>query len=68
MTPDEIINALGGTGSVARELEVTPSAVSQWRINGIPKVWMRVIKLENPHIFCENKDVCISKIGVLNAS
>ena len=34
---DRIIDALGGTGEVARLCQVGDSAVSQWRRNGIPK-------------------------------
>lgn len=32
-----IIEALGGTHAVARACQVSPGAVSQWKINGIPK-------------------------------
>lgn len=37
INPDKMIELLGGTNAVAKMCEVSPGAVSQWRINGIPK-------------------------------
>jgi len=53
LTPDEIIDALGGTSEVAELCEVGASAVSQWRNsrNGIPKPQMKYLRLARPEIF-----------------
>lgn len=37
MTADEIITGLGGTKRVAKLCGVSPSAVSEWKITGIPQ-------------------------------
>jgi len=37
MNTTEIIDTLGGTYAIARMCGVTPSAVTQWRSNGIPE-------------------------------
>jgi DNA-binding transcriptional regulator YdaS (Cro superfamily) len=36
MNTTEIIKCFGGTFAIARRCGVTPSAVSQWRNNGMP--------------------------------
>lgn len=36
MCVDTVINALGGTSSVALSLGLSPGAISQWRLYGIP--------------------------------
>ena len=51
LTPDEIIDALGGTSKVAQMCDVTDSAVSQWRVNGIPKPQLRFLRLARPEVF-----------------
>lgn len=53
MRDDEIIDALGGTCVVARLCEVSPSAVSQWRKNGIPRFQRRYLALILPEAFAE---------------
>ena len=50
-TPDEIIDALGGTSKVAEMSDVTDSAVSQWRVNGIPKHQLKFLRLARPAVF-----------------
>lgn len=50
-TPGEIIDALGGTSKVAEMSDVTDSAVSQWRVNGIPKHQLKFLRLKSPHVF-----------------
>lgn len=50
-TPDEIIDALGGTSKVAEMSDVTDSAVSQWRVNGIPKHQLKFLRLSRPAVF-----------------
>lgn len=51
LTPDEIIDALGGTSKVAELSDVTDSAVSQWRVNGIPKHQMKFLRLARAAVF-----------------
>lgn len=51
LTPNEIIDALGGTSKVARLCEVQPPSVSEWRRNGIPKAQLRFLRLARPEIF-----------------
>jgi len=50
-TENEIIDALGGTGEVARLCQITTGAVSQWREKGIPKSWMMFFRQRNPELF-----------------
>lgn len=47
---DKLIDDLGGTGKVAELCEVTPSAVSQWRKDGIPKPWRKYLALARPDV------------------
>ena len=35
---------------LAIELEITPSAVSQWRVKGIPKDQKRYLKIAHPEL------------------
>lgn len=51
LTPDEIIDALGGTSAVARECEIQPPSVSEWRKKGIPKPQLRALRLAHPEVF-----------------
>ncbi|CAM2151312.1 hypothetical protein PT2222_250163 [Paraburkholderia tropica] len=46
-----IIDDLGGTGDVARLFDLSDAAVSQWRRNGIPRPWLRLIRLTRPDLF-----------------
>jgi len=50
-TPDEIIDALGGTSAVAELCEIQPSSVSEWRTNGIPKSRLMFFKAIRPDLF-----------------
>lgn len=36
-TPDEVLDALGGTNEAASLFRCTAGAISQWRANGIPR-------------------------------
>jgi hypothetical protein len=47
----KIIDALGGTGEVAKLCEVTDAAVSQWRRDGIPKARLQFLRLARPDVF-----------------
>jgi hypothetical protein len=53
VTPDEIIDALGGTSEVARLCEIQPPSVSGWRKLGIPKAQLNFLKLARPAVFAE---------------
>ena len=53
-SPEEIIDALGGTAKVAKLCEVDPAAVSQWRRNGIPNARLMFLKLARPDVFLAN--------------
>lgn len=50
-TPSEIIDACGGTSEVAALCEVTPSAVTQWRKDRIPRARLMFLKLVRPEVF-----------------
>lgn len=50
-TPDEIIDALGGTSEVARLCEIQPASVSEWRKLGIPKARFKFLELARPAVF-----------------
>jgi len=50
-TPDEIIDALGGTSEVARLCEISPASVSEWRRLGIPKARLKFLELARPAVF-----------------
>jgi len=52
-TPDEIIDALGGTSEVARLCEIKPPSVSEWRTNGIPKSQLKFLRLAKPDRFMQ---------------
>lgn len=51
MTDSELIDALGGPSAVAKLLEVTPQAVSQWRDKGIPRARRMYLRLVRPDLF-----------------
>ena len=50
-TANQIIDALGGTKRVAELCGLTPSAISQWRTNGIPKAWDMFLRKAKPGTF-----------------
>lgn len=50
---NEIIDALGGTTTVANLFEITEGAVSQWRSEGIPKARLMYLKLLRPDLFVD---------------
>jgi len=51
MDANQIIDRLGGTGDVAKLCGLTPSAVSQWRQNGIPRPWLMYLQRARPRAF-----------------
>lgn len=55
MDANKIIDALGGTCAVASLCEVGPSAVSQWRENGIPRARLMYLKAVRPDVFATPK-------------
>lgn len=53
MTPNEIIDALGGTFRVAELCEVKPPSVSDWRKHGIPRARLMFLRIAKPEVFAE---------------
>ena len=53
MDTNKIIEKLGGTAETARICDVSMAAVSQWRINGIPKTQLKFLQLAKPKVFKE---------------
>ena len=51
MSDSDLIDKLGGPSAVAKLLEVTPQAVSQWRDKGIPRARMMYLRLIRPDLF-----------------
>lgn len=51
--PNVVIDRLGGTGAVARICEIEAASVSGWRTskNGIPKPWVKFLRLAYPEAF-----------------
>lgn len=49
--PSKIIDELGGTAKVADLCEVSMAAVSQWRMDGIPKPRLMFLRLARPDVF-----------------
>lgn len=52
-SPDEIIDALGGTSEVAKMFQIKPPSVSEWRKNGIPKDKLQILRLTRPDVFAQ---------------
>ncbi|WP_293755896.1 hypothetical protein [Stenotrophomonas sp.] len=50
-TPSQIIDALGGTATVARLCRVKAPSVSDWRKNGIPDARRQYLELLRPDVF-----------------
>lgn len=48
-----MIKRLGGGAKVAALCEVTPAAVSQWIVNGIPHARLMFLKLARPEVFAD---------------
>lgn len=47
----EVIDRIGGTGEVARICEIKPPSVSEWRKAGIPKPWLKFLRMARPEVF-----------------
>lgn len=57
MHPDsEIIDAMGGSGEVARLCLISSQAVSQWRRAGIPGARRQYLQLVRPGAFSQRKE------------
>ena len=48
---EKVIDALGGTGEVARLCQVSDPAISAWKKEGIPKARLMFLRLAKPKIF-----------------
>ncbi|MFM7008716.1 MAG: Cro/CI family transcriptional regulator [Betaproteobacteria bacterium] len=59
MTPNEIIDLLGGTTEVARLCQVKPPSVSQWRGAGIPPARLMYLKVIRPDVFEKKQNQAI---------
>ena len=49
----DVIDRLGGTAAVARMCDIKPPSVSEWRRNGIPKPWLKFLRLARPDVLAE---------------
>jgi hypothetical protein len=49
--PAQVIDALGGTGAVAKLCEVSSQAVTQWRRAGIPRARLMYLRAVRPAAF-----------------
>lgn len=52
---NKIIDGLGGTTRTAEMCEISPAAVSQWRLNGIPKAQRKYLRAIRPDVFVESQ-------------
>ena len=57
MDASKIIDALGGTGEVARLCRVKSPSVSEWRVNGIPEAREMYLRLLRPDVFQDEESV-----------
>lgn len=48
-----LIDALGGTAKVAKMCEVSPQAVSKWRVIGIPRARLMYLKVKKPRVVAQ---------------
>ncbi|MDN7700052.1 hypothetical protein QZM15_16400 [Burkholderia sp. AU44665] len=51
LDPNIVIDRLGGTGAVADICDIKDPSVSGWRKHGIPKPWLRFLKVAFPDAF-----------------
>ena len=67
LTDSQMIDLLGGTSTVARKFKIAPSAVAQWRTNGIPigKVMMLAAELEKASHGLLNRQDMFPKVALL---
>ena len=49
----KVIDRIGGTSEVARLCEIKPPSVSEWRKAGIPKPWLKFLRMARPDAFAE---------------
>jgi hypothetical protein len=47
----QVIDALGGTCTVASICEISPASVSGWRVNGMPAARAQFFRLRDPDVF-----------------
>ncbi|CAN7739536.1 Cro/CI family transcriptional regulator [Duganella sp. LjRoot269] len=48
---DELIAYLGGPTKAGALLGISKSAVCQWRVNGVPKMQVKYLRLAHPEAF-----------------
>jgi hypothetical protein len=49
--PNIIIERLGGTSKTAEICDLKPPSITQWRSDGIPKPWLKYLRLAYPAVF-----------------
>lgn len=54
---DLVIANLGGPSKAGALLGISKSAVSQWRVNGIPRMQLKYLRLAHPEVFKPLKSV-----------
>jgi hypothetical protein len=62
-TDNEIIDRLGGTTKTAILCEVSAQAVSQWRLNGIPKTQRKFLQAARPDVFAPVQTQTLASIS-----
>ena len=56
--PDSsLIDALGGTSEAAKICKVSPQAISQWRLTGIPEARRMYLEVVYPKLFKASETV-----------
>lgn len=64
ITPDSVIDALGGNVPVASALSVVPATVSGWRARGIPSAyWLTLSRLADERGLREITLEALAEIG-----
>lgn len=59
---EEVIEAFGGPTKTAELCEVSKSAVSQWKNNGIPKTQLKFLRASHPEVFEQLTKTCRSPL------
>jgi hypothetical protein len=57
VTDSELIDTLGGTSKVSKDVNLTSQAVSRWRVNGIPRPWKKYFQAIHPELFGPPPDI-----------
>lgn len=63
MNSSALIEALGGTFSVAKLCEVRPPSVSGWKKHGIPPARLMFLRMARPEVFKELEHSVADKVA-----